>query len=230
MEYDSKVGKRCKFMKANGKRCARWASRGKDRCPMHGGITTGIIRVSYSFQTEKMRAVYERFRDDPDRVDLSGELALLRTLMQGILDRFQGNPDQFPLELISTVKDLVSDIGATAERLNRIEKGLQINVNVMQIRMVTEQLAVIIANRVSDPAIVEQVMQDFERVRLPTIPSDGTRPWKREDEVGGTDEDAAVEAAIDAAGDGKTDVQAADNAEPLRDSDAVGDIPDSGGA
>lgn len=113
------------------------------RCRMHGGMTpTGAVlpqfrhgRYSLSHR-ENMAIKAQQFLNDPAPGDLTGELALLRALLQTYLDRFEAAP--LKLSDIQAIYAMIENIGRMVERISKIlnETALtQAELQVLQARL-----------------------------------------------------------------------------------------------
>lgn len=111
------------------------------RCRMHGGksegapITTGRYSLKHRASLETKA---KQFLEATAPGDLTGELALMRTLLQDYLDRF---PDTVPLSLsdIESIYRMLDGIGRTVERIAKIlnQTALtQAEVQLLQVRLV----------------------------------------------------------------------------------------------
>lgn len=94
---------------------------GEGRCRLHGGnagrpIETGRYSLRHRASLEEKATA---FLSDSAPGDLTGELALMRALLQDYLERF---PDTAPLSLenIQHIYEMLESIGRTVERIARI--------------------------------------------------------------------------------------------------------------
>lgn len=94
-----------------------------------------------------------------DRVkDLTAEIGLLRGLLAGLAETVQqgATPEERAMALhgtADTLKGMVETIGKTAERMERIEHGLKINLNARQVAALAHQVVQIINQEVADPVV-----------------------------------------------------------------------------
>jgi hypothetical protein len=127
--------------KQSGERCKKDAVEGVAVCHIHGGksigqpITTGRYSLKHRASLE---AKAQQFIETTAPGDLTGELALMRTLLQDYLERF---PEGMPmsLEVIESVYRMLDGIGRTVERIAKIlnQTALtQAEVQLLQVRLV----------------------------------------------------------------------------------------------
>ena len=94
------------------------------RCRMHGGATKNAGRPSitgrYSLAHRKSLADKAQvFLNDQTPADLSGELALMRALLQEYLDRY-GDGVSLPADEIERIFGMVETISRLVERITKI--------------------------------------------------------------------------------------------------------------
>jgi hypothetical protein len=98
---------------------------GTGRCKLHGGASpSGAMspqfrhgRYSLSHR-ENMAMKAQQFINDPAPGDLTGELAILRALLQTYLDRFEHT--NMTLTDIQSVYGMIDSIGRMVERISKI--------------------------------------------------------------------------------------------------------------
>jgi hypothetical protein len=107
-----------------------------------------------------------KFDDVPlDSVkDLTAELVLLRGLLAGLVETVKGggSEDERTQALhtgADTIKGMVETIGKTAERMERIEHGLKINLNARQVAALAHQVVQIINQEVADPVVRQRISE-----------------------------------------------------------------------
>ena len=101
---------------------AGWGTQhvGQGRCKLHGGNAGApIITGRYSIKRTELARKAQTFNNDAALGDLTGELALMRALLQDYLDRFEdGIP--LPLEDIERIFGMIEAIGRLVERIAKI--------------------------------------------------------------------------------------------------------------
>lgn len=108
--------------KRTGEPCRNPALTGSNLCRMHGGASSGrpIKHGRYSIvKAKSLAAKVEEYLGDERPGDLTGELALMRGLLQGFLDTV-GDDDTAKPETIKQVYDMVEGIAKLVEKISRI--------------------------------------------------------------------------------------------------------------
>jgi hypothetical protein len=94
---------------------------GEGRCKLHGGNAGRPVQHGrYSLvHRASLREKAEKYFNDSSPGDLTGELALMRALLQDYLERF---PDEMPLSLknIQNIYGMLDQVTKTVERIARI--------------------------------------------------------------------------------------------------------------
>ncbi len=168
-DWKSKNGKRrCKHFYPAGHRCKKWEKGESEYCFRHGGVHERL-QHGYEFQTEEMQEIYDRFKFDPNRVDVSGELALIRTCIQGVITKINGiqDPSQIPTDVMMFLMSSAKDAADLAERLNRIEQGLQLTLNVGQFKVMVDVISGELAKYLNTEQM-ENVLDTFAKLPWPT--------------------------------------------------------------
>ncbi len=102
---------------------AGWGTQhvGSGRCKLHGGASTGPIKTGrYSLAHRKsLEAKAQAFAAQPDPGDLTGELALMRALLQDYLDRF-GDDTRLPYDDIERLFGMIEAISRLVERIAKM--------------------------------------------------------------------------------------------------------------
>jgi hypothetical protein len=119
---------------------------------MHGGgSNSGPLKTGrYSLKHRaSLEAKAQRFLNDASPGDLTGELALMRALLQDFLERFpEGDPLSF--DNIERVFGMLENIGRNVERISRILNATaltQAEVQLLQARLVELALNYVDDNR-----------------------------------------------------------------------------------
>ena len=165
-EYPSKIGgKRCKRVRKTGERCKNWAAPGWDVCWAHGAGRKHTMRRQrrYMFKSKSIGELFESMASDPDRLDLTEELGLLRTILATVTQRIT----EFNANETASVIMLASDITKTAGVLSRIEKDMESSISVEQIQVIADQFVSIIAKHVKDDTVLEAIQSELFEARVP---------------------------------------------------------------
>jgi len=110
--------RRCGAKTRGGNACRRWAME-NGRCYLHGGkstgrpITTGLYAIKHQ---QKLTEKIEQYMQAPVD-DLTHELALVRALLQDLLDKLVASPTSTERGAILT---LVDEIRKVVEAINKI--------------------------------------------------------------------------------------------------------------
>jgi hypothetical protein len=136
------------------KRCQRPCVTGSTRCKFHGGMSPGAPKKSggrYSIKSKgRFIEVYEKFLNDPNAINLSDELALLRSfvveLMEAKEDIGEGIGPAQRIEIIEKLQSILDSIGSMAERLRKIHMSY---FSMEALALVIQQLITIIENSVT---------------------------------------------------------------------------------
>ena len=113
--------------KRTGERCKANAVQGYSVCRMHGagsphqGRPGGAPPTTgrYSIKRAELARRAAEFQADPIPGDLTGELVLMRALLQEYLDRF-GDSDRLPYDDIARIFSMVEAISRLVERIAKI--------------------------------------------------------------------------------------------------------------
>ena len=149
------------------KRCSNYAIPGRDHCYRHSSVG---VEAKHGLRSPYRVGLFEdliaKFDDIPlDRVkDLTMEITLLRGVLAGmveVLERADGDDERTAqlYNTATTIKEMVDTIGKTAERMERIEHGLKINLNARQVSALAHQVVAIINQEVPDPAVRQKISE-----------------------------------------------------------------------
>jgi len=105
------------------RRPAGWGTEhtGQGKCKLHGGASTGapIKTGRYSIKRQELAHKAQQFANDTAPGDLTGELVLMRALLQDYLDRFEDGT-RLPFDDIERIFGMVEAIGRLVERIAKI--------------------------------------------------------------------------------------------------------------
>ena len=116
--------------KRTGEQCKANAVQGYNVCRMHGagsphqgrpggGDGRPPVTGRYSIKRAELAKRAAEFQADPTPGDLTGELVLMRALLQEYLDRFEEN-DRLPYDDIARIFSMVEAISRLVERIAKI--------------------------------------------------------------------------------------------------------------
>lgn len=162
--------------KGTGKPCRRPQGWGTDhpgagRCKLHGGATP-IKHGRYSgIQREDFKARIDRFLADPDPLDLSSEVALLRAFLEDFVDRWdvifgpdgallawhesfhtgEGVPRPRQMPDFATLTVLVDRVGKMVERIHKMKTEGAISMATLM--RVAEQMGADLVSAINEQGI-----------------------------------------------------------------------------
>lgn len=135
----------CGAKTRGGGKCQRpagWGTShvGEGKCKLHGGASNGrpIVTGRYSIKRTALAAKAQTFLNETNPADLTSELALMRTLLQDYLDRFEDNI-KLSYDDIERIFGMVEAIGRMIERIAKILNSTaltQAEVQYLQARIV----------------------------------------------------------------------------------------------
>lgn len=102
---------------------------GTGRCKFHGGsLGSEVLHIKNGryapVLSERLKDQMERYASDPDVLDLTPELVLLRTTLANVLEMYQDVPVNSEEGMFATkwMVDLIERIGNMVERIERINR------------------------------------------------------------------------------------------------------------
>lgn len=110
-------GERCKANAVTGYTVCRFHGAGSPHAGRPGGAP--IVTGRYSIKRTELARKAQEFTNDTTPGDLTGELVLMRALLQDYLDRF-GDGIPLPLEDIERIFGMVEAIGRLVERIAKV--------------------------------------------------------------------------------------------------------------
>lgn len=162
----------------DGHRCRRWSAPGFKVCFLHGaGGKNSTRRIQkgnpktheefrmrrYKFKSLALNRALNEFVSDPDRADISEELAILRVLLERRVRRIENlsklNRGQ--------IRSLVKQITTTAEKMSRIEKNLATGITAEQVKFIADQFLTVIAQEVRDEKTLAKIQDRFDQISVP---------------------------------------------------------------
>lgn len=117
----------------------------------------------YKFKSLALNRALNEFVSDPDRADISEELAILRVLLERRVRRIENlsklNRGQ--------IRSLVKQITTTAEKMSRIEKNLATGITAEQVKFIADQFLTVIAQEVRDEKTLAKIQDRFDQISVP---------------------------------------------------------------
>lgn len=117
-EIDLNGKRRCMFVNYLGVRCRAYSEGG---CCMNHAVK--VVNMSEHFKSQHIRDAYNKFKTDPRRLSLDGELSILRLLMTQVINLCT-NPvnGQMGMQGIQAATVLADKIRAMIESISSISK------------------------------------------------------------------------------------------------------------
>ena len=134
---------------------------GTGRCLYHGGRAGApIVSGRYaSVAQRKLGQLYQEFADDPDVMDLTPEVVMLRTLLARFLEMYE-DADLVEVEagVAKFVLNIIEAIGRNVERIERI--GAQRTLTVTNAKLIMLR-AINTATEIASKYVPEEHMDEF---------------------------------------------------------------------
>lgn len=169
-------------------RSAGWGTDhpGKGFCKLHGGTganKTAGGRYSKYIQTTPLQQKHIELMRDPEILNLSEEIAVLRTVLTELLElkdklvkeMADANADPAARLLaekkffgtLSFMQDNIDKITRVVETKNRIENGEKHVIRVELIQLVLVQITGIIKKYITDKEVLKHIASDLKTLQLP---------------------------------------------------------------
>jgi hypothetical protein len=152
---------RCGARTRAGTPCPMPPVAGATRCRMHGA-KAGRPPVHGRYSLAHRAGLAEkaaRFLEDPAPGDLTGELALVRALLQDYLDRLGGDHQDLGAEQIQAVFGMVEQIGRTVERISRMLNATALTQ--ADVQYLQASLADLVVRYIDDPDKRRQFLDEL---------------------------------------------------------------------
>lgn len=161
---------RCTYTRATGERCRKWALPGSILCRTHGRPMPRKPR--YQFRTDALRKLYDQYLADPDYLDVSDELALIRVAAQSMAASVQRRMEKDEREAptaaeAALLSQAAEDVSTLVERCARIEKHLEKHVQISTIDQFLRLMVDVLVRRVKDTGTLVAVLEDLRAVEIP---------------------------------------------------------------
>ncbi len=163
--FNHNIQRRCKRIKRNGVRCKKYAAAGFAVCCMHGAgrVNSAIRQIKYGFKSKQLQEAFEKLAADPDRLDLTEELALSRVCLQAAV----GKLETLSPNASSAIISLTETIASVAQSMSKIEKDIKCTINAEQLRVIADQFIMVVVRHVKDEELLAKIQDDLEKVALP---------------------------------------------------------------
>jgi len=163
-EWFEKHGQtRCHAHRKNGNQCKNYAAPGFKVCWKHGVGGPNSHHRKYRFKSETLNQALETLANDPDRLDLTEELALNRLCLQEVIRKM----DDLPAKKAGTLLMLTEDITNIASKMAKIEKDLRMSVNTEQLQLIADQFTTIIARHITDEDVLAKIQDELGEIAIP---------------------------------------------------------------
>lgn len=133
----------------------------------------------YKFSNPETQKEYEALRDNPDRLDLSGELGIAKLCMTAIVKKLGAvNLEQLSPDAIATFMAMVKQITETTDTIARIEKTLEKVVTIEQFMIVIERYALMAAKYMPEE-VHEAFFEEVRKLPFPAMVKGSRRATSR---------------------------------------------------
>lgn len=150
--------------KRTGLQCQHAAMHGKDKCYHHGGAAV-IKHGLYSKYRKTVNADrIEANLQDENLLNLRNQIALIVTLIQNYLEKFEEMPKE--LRVMESLASMAEKVSSMAERLHRIENGDTLNINIKEFKVIVIQIQTIISKHIPDPEVRNRIAEDLKAIGL----------------------------------------------------------------
>ena len=159
--------------------------RDRTRCAFHSGISRTRLKDNvYTFPSQALQKAYDYFRTDPNRLDLSGELAVVRMLIQGYIDKLSEVHKLKDIGMTTQLflMDQIEKCSSLVEKMARQQKNMGYNIEQMISMM--EAIVYGVAKVTDDPEKVQQLIEYFNKLQWPNERFDAEAVQQRIDEKG----------------------------------------------
>lgn len=148
--------------------CNHYSAVGQRYCLQHGG-RRGYAKA---LGEGKLGILYEQFANQESPLELLDELALQRTMLAEVLEKasklYESNGGNLSANTISCVMALTNQITTTARTMSVIMNNLKDSVHVEDIRIVTDQIVMILQDLKLPDDIIDRAMRALYDISIPT--------------------------------------------------------------
>lgn len=151
--------RRCQAVHGKGQ-CKYKAVDGSDRCPMHGGnhgADAARKQVLHAYRLAKWQASVDHFAGDDDVKNLRGEVGVLRTTLEELLNRCQDASDLLLYQ--AKIGDTVMKIEKLVSSCHRIESQTGQLLDKPKVLALAATIVEIISRHVTDEDVISAISE-----------------------------------------------------------------------
>lgn len=159
----------CSHVFDDGRRCGLLAGVGQKTCVRHGAKSgyAGLLGEQNSLSN-----IYLAWQLREDKLDLSGELALQRTMLSSVLlklknKKLESMPEGALMGLTSFINEVAIEIGKTVKVMADVESKATDSVHVTDIKMVIDGIIEILFEAGIDNKTMGVIAERLDKLTLP---------------------------------------------------------------
>lgn len=154
-ELSTSGKRRCVYVDETGTRCDKHGDADVPICKRH---QKKAIMLGSHFGSPRLRETFKAFHEDPNKMNCTAELALMRTMLASLLGRI--TDDNLNIEIIGGVAAMCDKITVVIERIGKIEKVTPEHLNLLMTQMAE------VASKYIEPEKLEAFAADVEAISL----------------------------------------------------------------
>ena len=145
--------------KSDGKPCMAYAVKGCRVCRRHGGATKrnqhGLFK---RYSVGEVGKIVDAYVGDPQLKDLRQEVGLARAMLRMLMEDTGGSYKEM-LQREQTIRRYTETVATLLEKLQRIEEGLKLQLDINQVYELGQRVATVVAEELKALGADEQVTQ-----------------------------------------------------------------------
>ena len=120
----------------------------------------------YQFANPTLEQEFKRLTDDPDRLNLSEELAITRMSLKSMVERIGADKKltDLSVESLTAFNTLSAQVADVCESISRIERGMQLTLNVEQLTIATQKIAQVAAKYI-EPSQINAFFEELKQIK-----------------------------------------------------------------